>query len=528
MADSTDGLAGQAGQLWKRLPGRGKAVLAAGIAVPLALVGFLALSSPEPSWAILYSGLSPEDAGELVGELDRRGIRYRIKAGGTVVEVPEDRVHEVRLSTAAAGLPRGGGVGFEIFDEQSFGTSSFVEQVNYRRALQGELSRSISSLAAVEGARVHVATGKRSVFRESDEPPSASVALKLRPGRKLARGQVEGIVNLVASSVDGLDPAKVVVIDDRGNVLSESGEDQPGADRELESKLAARVRSMLERVVGPGRAAVTVTAKMDYRKIDQTEEIYDQKEPAVRSETRTVEGDAPAPGTVGGVAGTRGNLPGAPAPVAKPAGGKGGRFQETRNYEVNRVLRRTVEPTARVARLHLAVLVDYGRDDEGKPVARTDDELAQLGAIARQAAGIDEARGDKVEVRSVPFTDQIEPAVAADEPAAASPLPVPIPVAVGAGVGLLVIIGVVFMLIRSRRKRKGAAELVALPAPVGDLEAALASEEAGAIGEGGEPLGLQAPDLHTRVLEAVSEAPPRAARVLAAWLSEAAVEERAA
>jgi len=203
MAKPAD-VANQTRALWAQLSPRRKLAAIAAVVLPLALIGFIVLSRSGPSYAVLYSNLSPEDAGEVTAELSRQGAPYRLRAGGTVVEVPSDRVHELRIGTAAAGLPRGGGVGFEVFDGQSFGTSSFVEQVNYRRALAGELSRSITALAAVSGARVHIAMGKRSVFRDADEPPTASVALRLHGGRKLTDDQVRGIVNLVASSVDGL------------------------------------------------------------------------------------------------------------------------------------------------------------------------------------------------------------------------------------------------------------------------------------------------------------------------------------
>src|SRR5262249_44703583 len=160
--------------------------------------------TPAEKWAVLFSGLTPEDAGQVVDQLKTQKVQYKLDANGTTVDVPEDKVHELRITLASAGIPRGGGVGFEVFDKQSFGTTSFVEQVNQVRALQGELQRTIMSLEAVDRARVHVAMRERSLYRKEDEPPSASVVLKLRPGRQLTRAQVQGIVHLVAASVEGL------------------------------------------------------------------------------------------------------------------------------------------------------------------------------------------------------------------------------------------------------------------------------------------------------------------------------------
>ncbi len=524
MAKAAD-VASQTRALWAGLTGRRKLAVVAGVVVPIALIAALVLTRAGPSYTVLYSNLSPEDAGEIAGELSRLGADYRLKAGGTVIEVHEDKVHELRISTASSGLPRGGGIGFEVFDAQSFGTSSFVEQVNYRRALSGELSRTIGSLAAVSGARVHIAMGKRSVFRDADEPPSASVALRLYPGKKLTDNQVRGIVNLVASSVDGLDPEKVVVIDDRGTVLSSDEEDPSavasGAD--FEGVLAAKIEGILERVVGTGHAAVTVTARIDKRKVDTTEELFDPTQPSVRSETRTIEGRPPTPPTpAAGIAGAPGSLDGGKGPTAIKAEGEG-KLHEVRNYELNRTVRHTVGPTSEVARLHVAVLVDFARDDEGKPVARTTEQLAELTAIAREAAGIDDARGDRLEVRSVPF--MVDPALEPPpEEVAADSWPLPISkqlTAIAAG-GLIAFIAFIVVMIRRRRYRKRTENLV-LPAPVRDIEAALANAESA---EEEEPAKeLAAPDLHTRVLASVAENPARAGRVIAAWLSDAAKNE---
>ena len=509
--------------LWGRLTPRRRLAAATVLVAAAGLLFYASRGGPGPDYAPLYTGLTPQDAGEIAAELQTQAVPYRLAAAGTAIEVPAADVARVRMAMASAGLPRAGGVGFEIFDQQKFGTSSFVEQVNYRRALQGELSRSIAALEAVESARVHLATGRRSVFRDADEPPSASVGLKLARGRELGRAQVQGIVHLVSSSVDGLSPDRVVVIDDRGNVLSSGGGDGAGGDAQsdLESSLTRRVREMVERVVGAGHAQVVVTAEMDQRKVDETEELYDKDKIALRSESRVVEGSAAATGVVGGIAGAQGNLPGAPAPTATPGpGGANQRLQETRNYEVNRVVRRTVGPDAMIKRLHVAVLVDNAPPAKGgaPPVARTQQELDQIAALARESAGLDTERGDKLEVRNVPFSP---PADEGSGEAAAGP-PVPIwqqPSVLGAaGGGALLVIGALFFILRGKKKR-GAAALV-LPAPVGQLEAALAAGELAGRPADAQRLALAERAIHERVVDVVRSEPARAARVLSSWLAE--------
>ena len=509
--------------LWDRLPTRRRIAAAVILAGAAAVLFYASRGGSEPDYAALFSGLTPQDAGEIAAELQAQSIPYRMSAGGTAIEVPGTDVHKVRMAMASAGLPRAGGVGFEIFDQQKFGTSSFVEQVNYRRALQGELSRSIAALDVVDSARVHLAMGRRSVFRDADEPPSASVGLKLARGRELGRSQVQGIVHLVSSSVDGLSPDRVVVIDDRGSVLSSGVSGSPGGDShsDLEASLTKRVREMVERVVGAGHAQVVVTAEMDQRKVDETEELYDKDKTALRSESRVVEGAGADLGVVGGVAGARGNLPGGPEPTTGPGGsGSTQRLQETRNWEVNRTVRRTVGPDAKIKRLHVAVLVDHAPPAKAgdPPVPRTPQALEHISAIARESAGLDTERGDRLEVRNVPFSPPADDgAGAADE---AGP-PVPVwqqPYVLAAGGGALLVIAAMFLLMR--RKRGAIRPALVLPAQVGALEAALAAGELGGRPAEAQRLALAERAIHERVVDVVRSEPARAARVLSSWLAE--------
>jgi flagellar M-ring protein FliF len=526
----------QGRELWSRLPPRRRLAAVAALVGTAALLWTLAGRAPATRWAVLFSGLAPEDAGDLVEHLRAEHVPYRVDHGGATLSVPEARVHELRIAMASQGLPRGGGVGFEVFDKQSFGATSFVEQMNYRRALQGELARTIGSLEAVERARVHVALGERSLYRKDDEPPSASVVLRLRRGRGLDRAQVRGIVNLVAASVEGLSAERVTVVDETGKVLSSPGDDAAEGDEArvaLERQLERRIEELLAPVVGAGHFEVAVAAELDRTQIERTEELWDKDREALRSESRTVESPGGLDQLAAGVAGVRGNLPGAPAPTESVAPGGISRLQETRNYEVNRTVSRTVGPKVRIKRLHVAVLVDgklQGEGDARAVVARSADELAQIGALVREAAGLDPERGDRVEVQSVPFA----PAAGdAPEPAAASawPLPVPPRIALPAAAALLLIGVTVILLARRRRRRRarGAAPelLPSLPLRVGELEEAMHKPAAAELGAGAAPLGLPGRSPRDRAIDAARHDTERAALVLQAWLAEPSTAEPA-
>ncbi|HEY0192634.1 MAG TPA: flagellar basal-body MS-ring/collar protein FliF [Kofleriaceae bacterium] len=524
----------QSRALWGR-QSRGRKLGA--IAAVLGIAGVIAATTLIPKtepWTSISENASPEDVNELYSVLQGRQLPVRLKDGK--LEVATGRADEARAIAAGAGLPHAG-KGLEIFDGASLGQSSFAEQVNYRRALQGELARSITAMAQVQSARVLIAFGKRSLTRDQEQPASASVAIHLHPGQSLTADQVRGVRQLVAASVEGLKAEAVAIVDNRGNLLD--AKDATDVDRkaEIERGVTARVRAMLERVVGPGKVSVVTTADVDDRKVSETQELFDAEHPALRSEARTLDG----PGAVdqagngmGGIAGTRGNLPGAPGgsatgSAAGSASGAPSRLQETKNYEVSRTVRQTTKPDVLLQKLHVAVVVDY-KDENGKPVARSDKELAELTAIARQSAGIDDARGDKIEVRAVPFAADPDAIAAAPAAPPASVLPLPLPILIGAGAGALVLAFVIFVLIK-RKKQIDPAPMLALPAPVGELERVLeartglprAQTENGLALDGGPVEGqhlLPARDVRERVIDIVKSDVERAAGVLTAWLSE--------
>jgi flagellar M-ring protein FliF len=517
MATDLKTLANQGKNVWTKLPRQRKVILVGALVATIAAVALLS-RKPEPKYALVFAGLSQEDAGEAVAALQAEGVPYRVEANGTAISVPQGKELDLRLRLAQKGVPSGGGVGFEIFDKQKFGTTSFVEQMNFKRALQGELARTIGSLDAVEAARVHLALGERSLYKKDDQPPSASVVLRLRGGRGLTPAQVQGIVNLVSSSVDGLRPDRVTVVDERGQVLSSDANAQDSGDQhDLERSLAQRIQEMLERIVGAGHVVVTVTSELDHSQVSTSEESFADK-PVVRSESRTEERE-PGSNTAGGLAGARGNLPGAPAAAVTVNDPGVMRVQQTANYEVSKVVKNTVGPKVRIARLHVAVLLDGVANDKGVKVARGAEELARIEALARDAAGLDTNRGDRITVQSSPFT------VAEDESKAVAPPAAPFQLIPGlpwwlpfAGAGGLVLLITAVLLFRKKRKSDKVAQVLpALPVTVDQLERAMVpgSTEAAQLA-GGPSFDRSSRE---RALEAARGDADRAAAVLSMWLT---------
>jgi len=531
----------QLGQLWRGWSRTRRLAVAGAALATLAIAGAVATRGSTERWAMLFANLPEEDAAKVIEQLKAANVPHRLVPPGNSIEVPEARVHEQRIALAANGALRGGGVGFELFDKQSFGTTSFVEQMNYRRALQGELARTIQALDAVERARVHVAMPERSIFADADEPPTASVALRLRPGRRLSAAQVRGVVQLVAASVEGLRADRVTIVDESGATLW-AGDEAEGAEgqRDLERTLARRVSELVESMVGKGRSRVAVTAELDHGRDERTEDLYDKDRTALRSESRSEDSTgAGSDATTGGVAGARGNLPGAPAPsTGGAAGGGGRRVSETKNFEVSHVVRKVVGAKGRLKRLSVAVVVDHLPGVGGKPGApRSAEELARIAAVVKTAAGLDADRGDRVEVQTAPFAheqaDSTDDAKAPARPMWAQP-----PLLIGAGAALLTILVAAVALARRRRKRaqKGAEEatlLPTLPASLKQLEDALAGGATRSDGlaakEGDAGRALPAAESpRDRAQLAARRDPAQAARLLAGWLAEGSAKPAAA
>lgn len=390
-------------------PMRQKLLFFGVIVFSVALMSGIMYWSQREDLQVLYSNLGQEDAGQVVGKLKEMKVPYRVE--GNAIYVPTARVYELRLELAAQGMPQGGGVGFEIFDKNQIGVTEFVQRLNYVRAIQGELARTIRQLTEVEQARVHIAIPEKSIFTDKDDKPSASVVLKLKAGRTLSRGQVGGIVHLVSSSVEGLAPQKITVIDSMGNLLSKPSdaetlvdakqlEYQKAVDREYEQKL----QSMLESVVGKNKAIVRVSAKLDFTKVERTEEKYDPDTTAVRSEQRSQEKSGGT--TPGGIPGVLSNQPGSQAGGAGTGAGGGQKQSEAIQYEVSRSISKVIQPRGELKNISVAVLVDGTYKKEGEKsafVPRSEADMKKYNDLVRAAIGFNKDRGDQVTIENVPF-----------------------------------------------------------------------------------------------------------------------------
>ena len=367
------------------------------VAVTIASIWGLVYWANQADYKVLFSNLSTQDASGIVTKLQEKKIPYELSGSGNTISVPSDKVTEVRLEMASLGLPQGGGVGFEIFDQKNLGATEFEQQLNYRRALQGELARTISSLEEIEQCRVHLALPKDSLFVEEQKKPTASVTLKLKGGRTLRPDQVEGIGHLVASSVEGLNVADVMVVDSKGNILSRRQDDsrlgkmtasQVEYQNNVEKDMGNRIQTMLEKVVGQGKAVVRVAADLDFSVMEKTEEIYDPESPVIRSTQKQTEKSTPPAGATG----------------SKSAEEK---LDEVVNYEINKTTNKTVMPVGEVQKLSIAVLVDgsYVKDKKGVEVyqPREKKELDSIEDLVRKSAGINASRGDQVVVSNMPF-----------------------------------------------------------------------------------------------------------------------------
>jgi flagellar M-ring protein FliF len=378
-----------------------------------------------PSYSLLFSDLDAESASSVVARLKNEKVPYVLDEGGRAVRVASTRVDELRLEFAAQGQPTSGRIGFEIFDRTAFGTTEFIEHVNYRRALEGELARTISTIAEVASARVHIAMAKDSLFTGDAQPAKASVVLKLKSHRPPAPAMVAGIAGLVSASVESLRPESVIIVDTYGRSLAHSAgaaEDAtPGLPAEkqqqLERELTTRVVAMLEPVVGPGHVRVNVSARLSGDTEETTEERWD---PTTVLRSRQTTSDTGAMAGAGGPAGARANAPPTVTTTPKPAAPVApnavlaSRTSETANYEVSKTVKHTIAPRGRLARLSVAVVLDDDRvsakdaNGETKTTSkpRSTADLQRIHSLVAAAVGFDESRGDQLTVENIAFGDQ--------------------------------------------------------------------------------------------------------------------------
>ena len=449
----------------------------------ITLVGGLFLFASwrkERSFQPLYTSMNAEDAGSVVTKLKESGTEYRVSDGGASVLVPADRVAEARLALAAAGLPKSGRIGFELFDQTNLGTTDFAEQVNFRRALEGELERSIRSVGEVEQARVHLTFARQSVFIESRMPAKASVLISLRSGAQLAPANVTAITHLVASAVDGLHPSDVSVMDASGNLLSrpksaldstEASDELIDYRRKLEKDLLAKATSTLDPLVGPGRYRMELSVDCDFSTGEQSDEVYDPEKSVMLSSQKTEETNGSA--SSGGVPGTGANLP-RPAPRMATGGASTSRRTENVTYQSSRTVRRVKLPQGSIRRISASLLLDQaGRwENQNGRMERiltppSPESVRAIRELVTAALGLVPARGDHLVIESLPFESTLHappPAVTQQAPTPAAPAPASrfaIPVMdwrvwSGIGVAAMLLISGLWWL-RRRQKRKRAA-----------------------------------------------------------------------
>ncbi|MCV9936970.1 flagellar basal-body MS-ring/collar protein FliF [Boseaceae bacterium BT-24-1] len=397
----------------------GAARLAAMLAVTLALIGFFAfvmLRMSQPTMGVLFADLSSQDVSAIVKDLDTRGVKYELRGDGQTILAPRADVPRLRLELAGKGIPSGGGVGYEIFDKgDAFSSTSFVQNINHLRALEGELSRTIRSISRVQAARVHLVIPERRLFERDREPPRASIALKL--AGDLDAAQVRAVRHLVSSAVDGLKPERVSIVDERGRLLADGAQGEQGMvgvaldERQgaIERRIKAQLDDIVASIVGPGRARVQVSATLDSNRVESRSETFDPESKVIRSSQNRTEASASNEQREGVTVGNE--LPGAQQNQGQQQGQQrdtSSKNEEVVNYEISRTTRTEVQDGGRVRKLSVAVLVDgvYSRQgNETNYQPRSQEELERIGQLVRTAIGFDRQRGDQVEVVNLRFAE---------------------------------------------------------------------------------------------------------------------------
>ncbi len=546
--DSLKRLLGKVKGRYQTLPSTQRMLLPALVVAVVLALGVLVFLQGQSDYGVLFTNLSQEDAGEIIAKLKGKKTPYLLENNGTVILVPKSEMYELRLLLASEGLPKGGGVGFEIFDRQELGVTNFVQHLNYQRALQGELARTIAGMPEILEARVHVVTPKESLFIEDQKEPTASVAVKLRPGRTLSPGQVDAIVNLVASAVAGLHPTQITVVDLKGRILSKPQDrlslqgltaGQLGLQHQVEESYEHKVQELFDKILGAGKSFVRVSTELDFQKIDLREETFTPNRDLVRSEQKTHERSTR--GLEGGNPEARFNLnqgtitpppPGkgpppltAPAPVKTPTGVGSERVSELRNYEINRVVRQVVDSPGKIKRLSLALVVDgVYQSNDNKFSPRSPEEMRRFANLAKKAVGFNTERGDQLEISCAPLAVQAAEGTAAFSPGEGWSQGLAFSWKIG--VLILLILGGLMFLLKQRRAPSRPPLLQGPPSP--SLPATDFQENI--LPETATPVSLQASqprpalpepvDGQEKVSHLITSYPDRAVEVLRLWIHD--------
>jgi flagellar M-ring protein FliF len=442
----------------ERMRAQQKLPLIVGAAALVAAAAAFMLWSRAPDYKVLYTNVSDRDGGAIIASLAQMNVPYKFADGGNAILIAGDKVPEVRLKLAAQGLPKGGGVGFELMDNQKFGTSQFAEQVNYQRGLEGELARTIESIGTVEAARVHLALPKPSLFVRDQKKPSASVVLSLHRGRSIDEGQVSAIVHMISSSVPELDAKSVTVVDQRGNLLSAANAGARGLDvsqlkyaQEIEQGYIRRIEAILQPIVGASNVRAQVAADIDFSVVERTDEKYspnqDPRNAAIRSQQSSESsqyGATPPGGVPGALSNQPPVNPSAPITAPRPPNPPGNaaatppagasttttatttapgapsslRKDTTTNYELDRSIRHVQQGAGAIKRLSVAVVVNHREGADGKAAARalTPPEIEQIRNLVKEAMGYSQERGDSLNVVNSAFAREGQEEEARDVP----------------------------------------------------------------------------------------------------------------
>lgn len=505
-----------------------------GLAASIALGVGIYSWAKEPNYVPLFDGMSGADAAQVVTILEQGNTPYRMQ--GSMVAVPAGKVHNLRIQLASQGLPKSSSPGYELLDEeQSFGTSSFVEKARFNRALEGELSRSIATLNSVKGARVHLAIPKKSAFLRNQQGASASVLISLFPGRKLNQSQVAGVIHLVASSVPGMDSELVTVVDQQGNLLTGSGgssamamgSEQFSFASSIEENYSQRIVDLLVPIMGAGKVRAQVTADVDFTAVERTSETFGPNNQLLRSEQTSEERSSDNSKAFGGVPGAQSNQPAAAATLGADEAASSNTSvatqtsrNATRNYELDKVISHIKEAPGNIRKLSIAVLLDHRQQtNEAGEVERLplpDEEIERLTQLVKEAVGFNEERGDSVNLMNASFLEPELMEPLAEIPIWQEPWVLDIAKQTAGGIGILILI---FGILRPVMKSLAGFGKSAGRSVNGELQ--LGGEHGGPGGAPQLPPGVTSYDQQVQLAQNIAgQSPKRAASVMSDWVQD--------